>query len=99
MVVGERYAVDFAKLPESVGLVSRIAPPHPRTRAELRKSEAPPDSLRFVGDKTVVEADIVGDEDAVSHELQERVGDLCEQRRVANHFVRDAGELDDFCRN
>src|SRR4051794_26088283 len=65
MMIVERDAIYLAKLPKSVGLVSRIAPSHSRARAELRESEAPRDPFEFVSHETVVEADIMGDENAV----------------------------------
>src|SRR3954471_18163345 len=99
MVNLEVYAVDLAKLSKSVGFVSRIAPPHSGARAELRESEASPNPLEFVGDEAVVETDIMGDENAVGHELHEWICNFCEQGRVANHFVRDAGQLNDLCGN
>src|SRR4051812_14529241 len=99
MMIVERDAIYLAKLPKSVGLVSRIAPPHSGARAELRESEAPRDPFEFVGHETIVEADIMGDENAVPHELHEIVRYLSEQRCVPNHFVRDAGQLNDLCGN
>src|SRR3954452_24911904 len=99
MMIGERDAIYLAKLPKSVGLVSRIAPSHSGARAELGKSEAPRDPFEFVGHETVVEADIMGDENAVPHKLHESVRYLREQGCVPNHFVRDAGQLNDLCRN
>src|SRR4051794_26490121 len=97
MMIVERDTIYLAKLPKSVGLVSRIAPPHSGARAELRESEAPRDPIEFVGHETVVEADVMGDENAVPHELHETVGYLREQGCVPNHFVRDAGQLNDLC--
>src|SRR4051812_23644155 len=99
MMIVERDAIYFAKLAKPIGLVSRIAPPHSGARAELWEPEAPRDPFEFVGHETVVEADIMGDENAVPHELHETVRYLREQRCVPNHFVRDAGQLNDLCGN
>src|SRR3954464_931314 len=99
MMIVERDAIYLAKLPKSVGLVSRKAPPHSGACAELGESEAPRDPFEFVGHETVVEADIMGDENAVPHELYESVRYLREQRCAPNHFVRDAGQLNDLCGN
>src|SRR3954452_21171151 len=99
MMIVERYAVYFAKLPKSVGFVSRIAPSHSGARTQLGKSEAPRDPIEFVDHETVVEADIMGDENTVRHKVHESVRHLGEHRCVPNHFVRDAGQLNDLCRN
>src|SRR3954470_5432994 len=99
MMIVERDAIYLAKFRKSVGLVSRIAASHSGARAELGESEAPRDPFEFVGHETVVEADIMGDENAVPHELYESVRYLREQRCAPNHFVRDAGQLNDLCGN
>src|SRR4051794_32230549 len=99
MMIVERDAIYLAKFPKSVGLVSRIAPSHSRARAELRESEAPREPFEFVSHETVVEADIMGHENAVPHEVHEPVRYLREHRCVPNHFVGDASQLNDLCGN
>ena len=76
-----------------------IAPTHSCDGAQLRKTKAALEPFIFVADETVVEIDVVGDEDTVAHEPHEAVRDFREYRRIANHLVRDVRDLRYSCRN
>src|SRR6478736_5434106 len=99
MMIVEFNSVDLAELSESIRPMPRIPSAHPRARAELRRPETSLQSFEFMGDEAVVEVHVVGDEDAVSHEVHEAVGHFREQWRAAHHLVRDAGQLNDLCRD
>lgn len=73
--------------------MSGIAPAHPGHGAKLRKSEASFEPFVLVADEAVIKIDIMSDEYSVVHEPVEAVGDFGEDRRVAHHRVRDAGDL------
>ena len=82
------------ELAKSVGLVTRITPAHAGTGAQLRKAKAALKALIFCGDEAIIEIDVVGDEDTVTHELHEAIRHLHEQWRVSHHIIGDTGERD-----
>lgn len=85
--------IKLAQFPETVGFVSRVAPTHSGDGAQLRKPESAIEPFVFTAYEAIVEIDVVGDEDSVTHEPHEAVRDLSEYRRTADHLVRDAGDL------
>src|SRR4051812_39456347 len=79
--------------------MARIMPAHPRAGAEFGETETALKALIFLRDEAVVEIDVMGDEDAVAHELQEAFCDLGEGRRTAYHGIRNARQPHDLCGN
>src|ERR1700712_676962 len=77
----------------------RISPTHSCDGAQLRKTKAALKPFIFVADETVVEIDVVGDEDPVGHEVHEAICDFGEYRRIADHLIRDVRDLRYSCRN
>lgn len=57
-----------------------VTPAHSCNGAQFREFEAPLQPFIFVADETIVEIDVVSDEDTIAHEPHEAVGDLREQR-------------------
>lgn len=49
-------------------------------------------------EKTHVEAGVVGDDGQVADEFNEFIDFLFDDRRILDHFIRDAGESCDGCR-
>src|SRR6266700_4729219 len=91
--------VKLAQFPETVRLVSGVAPAHSGDGAQFRKPEATIESFVLMAHEAVIEIDVVSDEDSVAHEPHEAVRDLGEYRRTADHLVRDAGDLRYFGRD
>src|SRR5437868_3203481 len=81
--------IELAEFSKAIGLMPRISPTHSCDGAQLRKTKAALKPFIFVADETVVEIDVVGDEDTVAHKPHEAVRDLGEYRRAADHLVRD----------
>jgi hypothetical protein len=50
-------------------------------------------ALEFVLQEAVVEARVVGDEQAAFEALQDLFGDIREGRRIGHHRIRDAGQV------
>jgi hypothetical protein len=91
--------IEFAEISKAIGLMPGVTPTHSCDGAQLRKPEAALEPLIFVADKSVVEIDVVSDENSVAHEPHEAVGDFGKYRRTTHHLVRDARDLRYLRRN
>ena len=91
----QRNLINAAQAAEAIGAVAGIVPPHPGAGAELRKAEAAVKPRKFLRDESVVEVDIVGDEDAVSHERHQAVRHFSKHRCVPHHLIGNSGETSD----
>ena len=94
-MVFERDGVNLAEVAEAVGTMARIVPSHSRARTEFWEVEAPFEPGIFLRQEAVVEVDVMREEDAVAHEVQEAARHLGEERSIPHHVIRDARQLHD----
>ena len=85
-------AMAFDQRIEPVTVVLRKQRPRELDGAQHRRVEFLADAAEFVLDESVIEARVMGDENAIVKKRPDAVGQLGKSRRVGNHRVGNADQ-------
>jgi hypothetical protein len=92
VAVGHRQAVALDQVVEAVAAVVGEQPARQLDGAQHLRPHVEPGAAEGGAQVAVVEARVVGDEEAAVEAVEDLVGDVGEARRVGDHVVVDAGE-------